>query len=197
MVGEGGFADVFLGKYDGNDVAIKKLKLAVGPDVDPVEVLRLFSLCSSHCQISKGFREFRQEIAIMAGMNHPNVVNLLAVCMNPFCLVCEFVPCGTLYEFIHDYEVSSSSSFFQSHAQKPLPWVLRHKISVDLALGIQYMHSQNPPIVHIDMKTPNIMMMVSSSSSRPLTSLSSPLMSMHLSVPRSLTLERPDLSRVL
>lgn len=208
---------MFLGKYDGREVAIKKLKIGSDPDSDASEVtlffvflffsfsssvlsiLSVFSVfsisrpsSSSHShilsQISRGFREFRQEITIMAALCHQNVVNLLAVCMNPFCLVCEFVPCGTLYDFIHDYEVPpipSSPLRLTDFSQKPLPWKLRHKISVDLARGIQYMHDLNPPIVHIDMKTPNIMMMV------PINLTSPPPPSSLFSLPLSLSLPVP------
>ena len=38
----------------------------------------------------------------------------------------------------------------------PLPWVLRLKIAFELARGVQYLHSFNPPIVHRDLKSPNI-----------------------------------------
>ena len=38
----------------------------------------------------------------------------------------------------------------------PLPWVLRLKIAFDIALGIHYLHSLNPPIIHHDLKTPNV-----------------------------------------
>src|SRR5687767_14326927 len=68
----------------------------------------------------------------MGSMSHKNVVNLLAICMNPFCIVMELVPCGSLYDFVHKYE-------------HPMNWILRLKIARDLAEGVGYMHGVEAP----------------------------------------------------
>jgi len=95
--------------------------------------------------MARVFREFRQEVIVQSSMNHPNIVSLKSLSMNPFCLVTEFVPYGNLYNFIHNYD----------HF---IGWDLVIKIALDIANGIKYMHGRNPPIVHIDMKSPNIML---------------------------------------
>lgn len=131
QIGEGGFATVYLSEFEGKKVAVKKLNPKEG---------------STAREISAGFREFRQEILIQGRMNHPNIVNLLGICLAPFCLVAEFIPCGTLYDYIHNYDV-----FYG--------YDMRLKIAEDLARGLKYMHTElDPLVVHIDFKSPNVMM---------------------------------------
>ena len=76
-VGEGGFASVFYGTHDGKEIAIKK--------VDKNESL-------AEC-----FPEFRKEVSLMAGLQHPNTVGLIGLCMQPFCIITEFL---SLWRFI-------------------------------------------------------------------------------------------------
>jgi serine/threonine protein kinase len=37
-----------------------------------------------------------------------------------------------------------------------IPWRLRWRIALDVAKGMRYLHSYNPPIVHRDLRSPNI-----------------------------------------
>ncbi len=56
----------------------------------------------------------------------------------------EFVPAGTLYEFIQDESNSIDST-------------LRLKIATDIAQAMKYLHSLTPPRLHADLKSPNIL----------------------------------------
>ena len=47
----------------------------------------------------------------------------------------------------------------------PLTWDLRLKLALDVVLGLGFMHSLSPPILHRDLKTPNVFL------ERPLTNL--------------------------
>jgi len=69
----------------------------------------------------KAFDEFRREVWVMSGMRHPNLVNLLGFCVNPFAIVMEFVEFGNLYNFLRK--------------QDELSWSLRLKIALDIARG--------------------------------------------------------------
>lgn len=40
-----------------------------------------------------------------------------------------------------------------------IPWSLRWKIALDIAKGMKYLHSFKPPIVHRDLRSPNVFMM--------------------------------------
>eukprot|EP01125_Pyxidicula_operculata_P020854 TRINITY_DN7831_c0_g1_i1.p1 TRINITY_DN7831_c0_g1~~TRINITY_DN7831_c0_g1_i1.p1 ORF type:complete len:2512 (+),score=475.63 TRINITY_DN7831_c0_g1_i1:325-7860(+) len=128
-IAEGGYAVVYKGMLDGQNVAVKKLK----------------ETGESSTGLSNGFREFRQEINVQARFSHPNVVNLMGICFNPFSIILEFVPSGNMFDFIHNYDV-------------PILWNMKLRLARDLALGIQYLHGLTPAIIHNDMKSPNIML---------------------------------------
>uniref|UniRef100_A0A6B2L2K1 Protein kinase domain-containing protein n=1 Tax=Arcella intermedia TaxID=1963864 RepID=A0A6B2L2K1_9EUKA len=76
---------------------------------------------------------------------HPNIVKLLAVCMNPFSLISEYIPFGNLYNYINDYS-------------RNISWKMKLKIASDIAQVMNYMHTLNPPIAHLDLKSPNVML---------------------------------------
>jgi serine/threonine protein kinase len=55
---------------------------------------------------------------------------------------------------------SDSNTPIVVNALKPkfnLTWELRLKIAIDIAQGMRYLHSRSPPILHRDLKTPNVM----------------------------------------
>lgn len=37
-----------------------------------------------------------------------------------------------------------------------IPWSLRWRIALDIAKGLSHLHSFQPPIVHRDLRSPNI-----------------------------------------
>jgi len=90
---------------------------------------------------------FYREVAIMRSLRHPNILLFLGAFIqssgNP-CIVTEYVGRGNLFSFLQsDDEVIS----------------VRRKLSFarQLAQGMLYMHSFDPPIIHRDLKTPNVL----------------------------------------
>ncbi|XBI07018.1 hypothetical protein VPH35_134974 [Triticum aestivum] len=94
--------------------------------------------------------EFVQEIIILSQTNHRNVVRLLGCCLEvevPI-LVYEFIPNGTLFEFIH-----------HSYGSPPPSLDTRLRIAQESAEALAYLHlSMNHPIVHGDVKSMNILL---------------------------------------
>lgn len=111
-------------------------------------------------------------------MVHPNIVPLKGFTMEPCCcIVTEFMEGGNLWDFIkseasgifhtntHDTRHNTLRTAHEdtmSHrlrlrAETALTWPLRLKIAKDVAKGMTFLHSMNPPIMHRDLKTPNIM----------------------------------------
>ena len=39
-----------------------------------------------------------------------------------------------------------------------VPWPLRFRILQEIALGVNYLHNMNPPLLHHDLKTQNILL---------------------------------------
>jgi len=93
------------------------------------------------------FNDFRREIYAMSQLvGVETCIQLYAICLDPFCLVLEFIPYGDLYSLIHH------------QLDKEFDWAMRIKIALDIALAMESMHSRIPAILHLDLKSPNILM---------------------------------------
>eukprot|EP00271_Cylindrocystis_brebissonii_P001072 TRINITY_DN11321_c0_g1_i2.p1 TRINITY_DN11321_c0_g1~~TRINITY_DN11321_c0_g1_i2.p1 ORF type:complete len:960 (-),score=191.25 TRINITY_DN11321_c0_g1_i2:934-3813(-) len=90
--------------------------------------------------------EFEQEIGIMQRLRHPNVLLFMgAVCTEKhLCIVTEFLPRGSLFKQLHRSKTS-------------IPWPRRLRMALDVAQGMNYLHNAKPPIVHRDLKSPNLL----------------------------------------
>lgn len=83
-VGEGGFAIVYKGKYNDQNVAIKVLK------INPLE------------SEEKELREFLQEMELFTNEAHPNLIQALAVVLSPCWLITPLAEYGSLYDNLID-----------------------------------------------------------------------------------------------
>ena len=130
IIGEGGYATVYKGKWKGQVVAVKQVKLVniVNNETDNV------------------FAEFRREVQLMSGLQNENLVVLKAICMEPFCMVLDFMELGSLFEYTH------------SAAWAGVDWTTRIYLAIDIARGMRFLHGMMPPIVHRDLKSPNILL---------------------------------------
>ena len=91
---------------------------------------------------TEAFREFRREVALSVELNQEAIVGLRAVCLDPWCLVMEFMPYGDLYTYLHDME-------------NVIDWKMRIKMALNIAEAIRFLHSFQPKIIHRDLKSPN------------------------------------------
>ncbi len=89
-------------------------------------------------------KEFIQEIEIMWKLRHPSLVQLFGAVVEPnFHMVMELMEGGSLYHLLQDDD-------------KALSWLRRVKIMLDVAAGVDYLHSNN--IVHRDIKSLNVLL---------------------------------------
>ncbi|TVU20900.1 hypothetical protein EJB05_30502, partial [Eragrostis curvula] len=95
-------------------------------------------------------KEFGKEMLILSQINHKNIVKLLGCCLEvevPM-LVYEFIPNGTLFGLIHG-----------KNRTLHIPFSSLLRIVNEAADGLAFLHSYaNPPIVHGDVKTSNILL---------------------------------------
>eukprot|EP00850_Spirogloea_muscicola_P002891 SM000011S19069 [mRNA] locus=s11:735548:742476:+ [translate_table: standard] len=127
-IGLGSYGEVYRGDWHGSEVAVKKF---LEQDVQ-----------------GAALEEFRGEVAIMKRLRHPNVVLFMGAVTRPphLSIVTEFLPRGSLYRLLH-----------RQHANSTIDIARRLRMALDVAKGMNYLHSSNPPIVHRDLKSPNLL----------------------------------------
>ncbi|XP_009602499.1 uncharacterized protein [Nicotiana tomentosiformis] len=89
---------------------------------------------------------FKQEVSLMKRLRHPNILLFMGAVTSPerLCIVTEFLPRGSLFRLL------------QRNSSK-LEWRRRVHMALDIARGVNYLHHLNPPIVHRDLKSSNLL----------------------------------------
>ncbi|KAL3361123.1 hypothetical protein AABB24_014165 [Solanum stoloniferum] len=90
--------------------------------------------------------QFKCEIEIMLRLRHPNVVLFMGAVTRPpnLSILTEFLPRGGLYKLLHRPNILIEEK-------------KRMRMALDVAKGMNYLHTSNPIIVHRDLKTPNLL----------------------------------------
>ncbi|TKW25150.1 hypothetical protein SEVIR_3G097100v4 [Setaria viridis] len=97
----------------------------------------------------QGSLEFRTEIELLSRVHHKNVVSLVGFCLDQDeqILVYEYVPNGTLKESL------------TGKSGVRLDWRRRLRVVLGAAKGVAYLHElADPPIVHRDIKSSNVLL---------------------------------------
>ncbi|KAM3701684.1 hypothetical protein ACJW31_05G193000 [Castanea mollissima] len=128
-LGQGGFGSVFKGQLsNGQEVAIKRLSNSS----------------------SQGIEEFKNEVLLIAKLQHRNLVKLFGCCIQgeEKMLIYEYMPNKSLDFFIFDHTRSSL-----------LNWGKHFEIIIGIARGILYLHQDSRlKIIHRDLKTSNVLL---------------------------------------
>ncbi|KAK2077996.1 hypothetical protein QBZ16_003864 [Prototheca wickerhamii] len=148
VIGEGAFGKVFLGRWQETDVAIKLLTS-----------LEAFGIGASDTKGADGdlkldpdvLRTLEREVSIMVAIRHPNIILFMGVCLNPACIVTEYCARGSLYDLL---KVAAANP---QAAARVLDWHRRLNIALDSAKGMLHLHSHRGPIIHRDLKSPNLL----------------------------------------
>ncbi|CAM8996324.1 unnamed protein product [Rhodiola kirilowii] len=128
-LGQGGFGSVYKGKLaDGVEIAVKRLANGSG----------------------QGDIEFKNEVVLLAELQHKNLVRLLGFCLegSERLLIYEFIPNASLDHFLFDPVKCAV-----------LDWERRYKIIGGIARGLLYLHEDSRlRIIHRDLKASNILL---------------------------------------
>ncbi|KAK3009260.1 hypothetical protein RJ639_013825 [Escallonia herrerae] len=101
--------------------------------------------------IKKMNGDVEKEINLLNKINHFNLIRLSGVCFNggDWYLVYEYAVNGPLSDWIYN----------SNRNQEVLNWTQRIQIALDVATGLNYLHSYtSPPYVHKDLKTSNVLL---------------------------------------
>ncbi|KAL8170638.1 hypothetical protein V2J09_022442 [Rumex salicifolius] len=125
-VGQGSYAVVYRGLWNGSDVAIK---VFLENEYNEGTLLG-----------------YKKEIDIMRRLRHPNVLLFMGACYSHerLAIVTEFLPRGSLFKTLH-------------RSNQVLDIKRRLRMALDVARGMNYLHRRNPPILHRDLKSSNLL----------------------------------------
>ncbi|XP_021829962.1 G-type lectin S-receptor-like serine/threonine-protein kinase At4g03230 [Prunus avium] len=128
-LGQGGYGPVYKGKFlGGREIAVKRLSRVSG----------------------QGLQEFKNEVVLIAKLQHRNLVRLKGYCMKgeEKILLYEYMPNKSLDFFIFD----RTQKMF-------LNWEMRFNIILGITRGLLYLHQDSRlRIIHRDLKTSNILL---------------------------------------
>ncbi|PNX96557.1 PAS domain-containing/tyrosine kinase family protein, partial [Trifolium pratense] len=91
-------------------------------------------------------QDYKKEVDIMKRLRHPNVLLFMGAIYSQekHAIVTELLPRGSLFRTLH-----KNNQTFD---------IRRHlRMALDVARGMNYLHHRNPPIVHRDLKSSNLL----------------------------------------
>ena len=128
-LGKGGFGEVFKGLKDG---------------VDEVAVKRIRLLSASPTMIE----QFKQEIDMISRLRHRHILQFYGACVQPNCLY-----------MVTELMQKDLFSALRSDPRYQWSGIYGKEVLEGTASGLHYLHSRRPPVVHRDIKSPNILLM--------------------------------------
>ncbi|KAG8888700.1 hypothetical protein FRB99_004091 [Tulasnella sp. 403] len=124
-IGQAGFSGVYRGRLAGKPVAVKRLY-------------------SDQSGTSRLAIDLAREASVWEMLNHPNVLPFIGFCHETeqriAWLISPYMRNGTLVEYM---------TFTKPSVERRL------QLAYDTALGLNYLHSRSPPVIHGDVKTKN------------------------------------------
>ncbi|GLC35543.1 hypothetical protein PLESTB_000196300 [Pleodorina starrii] len=140
VIGAGAYGEVLLADWMGSEVAVKRLFAVQRMD-------------------DKEYAALMNEVTLLGSLSHPNIVRFLAMCVEPPCIVMQYYSHGSLFNMLRNAA--------KGRAAKEMTWSKRLEMLRDVAAGMQYLHSRKPPVIHGDLRSPNLLLDLTIERERP------------------------------
>ncbi|KAF3451467.1 hypothetical protein FNV43_RR07562 [Rhamnella rubrinervis] len=127
----GAHSRLYHGIYNDEPVAVKIIR---APDDD-----------ESGALAARLEKQYRSEVTLLSRLHHKNVIKFIAACRKPpvYCVITEYLSEGSLRAYLHKLE------------RKSLPLQKLIAVALDIARGMEYIHSQG--VIHRDLKPENVL----------------------------------------
>ncbi|GMF30488.1 unnamed protein product [Phytophthora lilii] len=133
LINRGGYGEVYIGSYHGEQVAVKMLLPETKKTMSQVNAFLL-------------------EVKLMASLDHPRIVSFVGVAWDQLidiCVVSEYMAGGDLKALLTEFDKENRPVGFNHD---------KVKIALDVAIALTYLHSCAPPVIHRDLKSKNILL---------------------------------------
>lgn len=90
---------------------------------------------------------FYREMDMLRTLSHPHILLFLGSYIQSdgaMCMVTEYLPMGDVYHYLHSDE--------------DITLTRKVEMAMDIARGVCFLHSSHPPILHRDLKSPNLLL---------------------------------------
>jgi Protein tyrosine and serine/threonine kinase/Concanavalin A-like lectin/glucanases superfamily len=88
---------------------------------------------------------FYREVEALTSLQHANVVRFVGALIKPIGVVTEWAQRGSL---------TNAMATHRDHYER---WPLKVSTMLDIARGMAFLHAQEPPLLHRDLKSPNVL----------------------------------------
>ncbi|KUF99376.1 hypothetical protein AM588_10011104 [Phytophthora nicotianae] len=133
VISHGGYGQVMSGWFNGQHVAVKML-------------------LPENRKSMKYLSSFLEEVKLMSMLEHPRIVQFIGVAwdsLSDMCLLTEFMEGGDLRTLLASYEAQDYPVGFN---------MTKVTIALHIAHALTYLHSLDPPVLHRDLKSKNILL---------------------------------------
>lgn len=129
-IGEGTTATVFLAKLNNKQVAVKEIHARGNIDMATLQAVQ-------------------RELYVLSRVDHENILKFVGMVSSklPVCLILEYCSGGSLFELLHNCW----------HIK--LCWKQKLRMIGGTAAALDYLHNFDPPILHRDLKSLNLMLL--------------------------------------